>query len=312
MRLLVRLLCLACVLLSLPTQADPGMRFIYPPPEHPQDQRLHYYWTLLDAALQASSAAYGPYTLQSYATPLSSQRALAEVASGDAGRINILTRASNPELESQLRAIPIPLDRGLLGYRLFLIRPELQAKLDQVKTLEQLQAFSIGQGKTWVDAKILSQAGFKVVLGDQYNDLFPMLRAGRFDLFSRGVNEIQAEWLAQGHIPPGLQIEQRLLLHYPMPRYFFVPRTAEGERMARRIESGLRSLARSGAFQRHYLAYKRQVLAGLDLRGRRVFRIDNPLLKEGGPRHEAFWWDDLSSELAPAQRGKPKHPRSAP
>ena len=86
---------------------------------------------------------------------------------------------------------------------------------------------------------------------------------------------------------------------YRMPRYFFVPRTEQGARMARRLEDGLRRMARSGEFDRRYRAYKRLVLTGVDLAGRRVFRLPNPQLSELAPTGEAFWWDDLAVELAP-------------
>lgn len=296
---LVRLLvCLCCLLPGPCLAAGETMHFIHPPPENPQDQRLSYYWEMLDSALQASSARYGPYTLRSYGTPLSPQRALAEVASGDAGRINIVARAGNRELEDRLRPVPIPLDKGLLGYRLLLIRPELQARLTRVATLDELKSFRFGQGAGWVDSKILRSAGLTVLEGSRYENLFPMLRAGRFDVLPRGANEIRAEWQVQQAFSPQLRIENHLLLYYPMPRYFFVPRTALGAQMAERIEFGLRELAADGRFQRQYLAYKQQVLAGLNLRGRTVLRLANPFLAGHPAESEPFWWDDLHEELA--------------
>ena len=47
-------------------------------------------------------------------------------------------------------------------------------------------------------------------------------------------------------------IEKRFMLYYPMPRYFFVPRTVDGELMAERIEDGLRRLWNSGEFEQRY------------------------------------------------------------
>lgn len=275
------------------------MRFIHPPAESPQDERHTYYWQLLQAALEATRADHGDYELRPYSEPMNFARAAAELASGDEGRVNIVARATNLELEARLRPVPLPLDRGLLGYRVFLILAEQQPRLDAVRSLDELKRFSIGQSTPWTDVKILEANGFTLALANDYEGLFKMLAARRFELFSRGVNEVRDEWLSHRDAIPNLAIERGIVLHYPMPRYFFVPRTALGERMARRLTEGLQRLARSGEFDRRYQAYKRQVLQGVDLAGRRVFRLPNPQLSPLAPTGDRFWWDDLAAELAP-------------
>lgn len=275
------------------------MRFIHPPPEVSSDERHNYYWDLLIAALEANRSKYGDYEVQAFDTPMNFARAASEVEAGQRGRVNIVARATNLELESRLLPIPIPLDKGLLGYRLFLIMPETQEALERVRSVDDLRRFTIGQATPWTDVKILDANHFKLVLANDYEGLFKMLGARRFDLFSRGVNEIQGEWRAQKDKAPGMLIERRLVLHYPMPRYFFVPRTEQGARMAERIEDGLRRLAQSGEFERRYQRYKQMVLADIDLAGRQVLSLPNPQLSSLAPIGEKFWWDDLASELAP-------------
>lgn len=293
------LITLAALLVPVAAWATEPMLFVHPPPETANDQRHSYYWEILEAALQVSRDRYGDYKVVSYGTAMNFPRAVAELESGDAGRVNIVARATNLDLETRLRPIPLPLDKGLLGYRLFLIMPGLQERLDKVRTLDDLRRFSIGQATAWTDVKILLASHFNVVQSNDYEGLFQMLAAGRFDLFSRGVNEIDQEWDARRLKIPGMTIENSLVLHYPMPRYFFVPRTAQGARMAERIELGLRRLAQSGEFERRYQSYKKLVLADLNLAGRRVFRLANPQLSALAPTGEAFWWDDLALELAP-------------
>jgi hypothetical protein len=299
MRTWPRWLLLVAILGWAMTASAQPMRFVHPPAESANDARHTYYWQLLQAALEASRAQDGDYELRPYAEPMNFARAAAEVASGDDGRVNIVARATNLELEARLRPVPIPLDRGLLGYRVFLILADLQPRLDAVRSVEDLKQFSIGQSTPWTDVKILEANGFKLALANDYEGLFKMLGARRFDLFSRGVNEVRAEWLSHRDSVPGLTIERGIVLHYPMPRYFFVPRTPLGERMALRLQDGLQRLARSGEFDRRYQAYKRLVLDGVDLSGRRVFRLPNPQLSSLAPTSDRFWWDDLSAELAP-------------
>ena len=136
------------------------MSFTHPPPESTRDGRHTYYWQLLEAALQANQAEYGAYAIKAYDKPMNFARAAAEVASGDGGRVNIVARATNLELEAQLRPVPLPLDRGLLGYRVFLILSDLQPRLDAVRSLDELKRFSIGQSTPWTDVKILEANGF--------------------------------------------------------------------------------------------------------------------------------------------------------
>ena len=273
-----------------------SMDFVYPPPEAAGDERHLYYWQLLDAALASNRDKYGDYTARPFDSPMTFQRAAAEVESGN-GRVNIVSRATNLDLEKRLRPIRIPLDKGLLGFRMFLVMPETQARLDTVKTLDDLKQLTIGQSASWTDVRVLQAAGFNLVLADAYTPLFTMLGGRRFDLFARGAIEIEAEWRANLENVPGMMIEKRFALHYPMPRYFFVPRTAEGERMAERIEDGLLRLRASGEFERRYQAWKKLVLGDLHLPGRTVFRLPNPELSPEAPT-DKYWWDDLATELA--------------
>lgn len=299
----LRLLFLLCVLCAA-VRAEP-MRFVYPPPEAPGDERHLYSWQLLDAALAANRDKYGDYSATPFALPMTFQRGVAEVESGD-GRVNIISRATNRDLEKRLLPIRIPLDKGLVGMRLFLIMPETQSRLDQVRTLIDLRRFTIGQSSSWSDVRILQSADFKLVLADAYLPLFSMLGARRFDLFPRGAIEIESELAANRERVPGLMIEQRLLLYYPMPRYFFVARTPEGERMARRIEDGLQRLRRSGEFERRYQAWKKLVLKDIELSGRTVFRLPNPELSAETPLADKYWWDDLAAEVgAPRVSSRP-------
>lgn len=273
-----------------------AMRFVYPPPEVPGDERHLYYWRLLDAALASNRDRYGEYTATPFTLPMTFQRAAAEVESGGE-RVNIVSRATNLDLEKRLLPIRIPLDKGLLGARIFLIMAQTQPRLEKVRTLQELQQFSIGQSSSWTDVRILQSAGFKLVLAEGYTPLFAMLGARRFDLFSRGAIEIESEWSGNREAIRGLTIERRFLLHYPLPRYFFVPRSAEGARMAERIEDGLQRLRRSGEFERRYQAWKRLVLKDVDLSGRIIFRLPNPELSAETPLADPYWWDDLTAEV---------------
>lgn len=271
------------------------MRYIYPPPESDADRRMGYYWELLQAALEATRQDYGDYELQPHSAVMNAERAAVTLAEGKS--LTIVARATSLERERKLLPLRIPLDKGLTGYRLFLIRSEAQSRFDAVRSVEQLKAYRLGQGSVWIDVDILQSAGFTVVKGVDYDGLFRMLHAGRFDLFPRGLNEIGAEFAAFRPRLPELAVEKNLLLYYPLPRYYFFARTAHGELLAKRVDEGLRRLLKNGEFERRYRIYKRQMLADIDLAGRRVFRIANSQLSAETPLAQTELWDDLREEL---------------
>lgn len=292
----LRKLLLVLFLLAWPIwgQAQ-AMHYVYPPPESGADVRLNYYWELLQAALDETTPKWGSYVLQ--ASPKAMNAARAELLLTAATDISVMARTTSMAREQALRPIRIPLDKGLTGYRLFLIKAGTQARTDPVRTLEQLQVLSIGQGATWVDTDILRASGFNVVTAPTYELLLPMLDSNRFDLFSRGVNEISHELAAGSPRYPTLAIETRLLLYYPLPRYFFFPRTPEGERLAQRAEEGLRLLQKNGKFEKRYQLFKKSILSDLNLSGRRVFKIPNPQLPADTPLADRTLWDTLEPEL---------------
>ncbi len=288
------LLALLLLLCPLWVQAQ-AMRYVYPPPEGGSDVRLHYYWELMQAALDETTPKWGPYVLETSTKPMNAARA--ELLLTGATDISVMVRATSIVREQAMRPLRIPVDKGLTGYRVFLIKASTQPRVDHVRTLAQLQTLSIGQGATWVDTDILRAGGFTVVTAPTYELLLPMLDSNRFDLFSRGVNEISHELLTGRQRYPALAIERRLLLYYPLPRYFFFSRTPEGERLAQRAEEGLRLLIRNGKFEKHYQAFKRSILSELSLNGRRVLKISNPQLPADTPLAERELWDTLEAEL---------------
>ena len=285
---------LGCAGLAL--AAEP-MRYIHPPPESGADVRMNYYWELLQAALEETTPKWGPFDI--VVSPKVVSAARAELLLAASSDVTITVRTTSTEREKTLLAVLIPLDKGLTGYRLFLTKTQTQQRLNQVRTLQDLQQFSIGQGINWIDSDILRNAGLNVVTGPNYDSLFAMLGANRFDLFSRGINEIGMEFNFATGQHSDLAIERNLMLYYPLPRYFFFSRTPEGDRLARRVNEGLRMLLKNGKFDKRYQAFKRSILVDLQLAGRRIFRIQNPYLSAATPLAERELWDTLDAELKP-------------
>jgi len=267
---------LAMWLSSAAAMAQPAV-LIYPRSESVADTQYIYDYELLRQALEATVASHGPYDLRQSDVGMNQARAGDEIAAGS-GLVNIFARSTAVEYEQRFLPVRIPIDKGLISYRVFLIRAEMQPKLADVDNLDELRAYSVGSFVTWADTKILRAGGFKVVTGDSYEGLFRMLVAKRFDLFSRSADEAYREYNERRELLPEMRVEQHLLLHFPTTRYFFLQRSAEGERLAARIEEGLNLMIKAGSFDAHFLRYKGPLIARARLKARKAFRIDNPYM----------------------------------
>lgn len=266
------------------------MVFIHQGKESAGDTRYEYHWRVLRAALDATTPQWGPYELRE-APFMNETRQIAEMAK-TSGDINTMALDTTVELEEKLLPVRLPVDKGLLGYRVFLIRKESQAAFSQVRNLEQLRQFTIGQGADWSDTRLLRRAGFQVVTGYTYEGLFGMLHYRRFDAFSRGAVEVLGEMRAFGPQFPDMQVEESLLLYYPMPVYFWFSRDKAGQQRAQRVEQGMRAILANGVLDKLFKAEFEGLERALRLRERHLLRIDNPLLPARSRTIDRRWLYD--------------------
>lgn len=265
----------------------------YPRSISPTDSQYLYDYELLRLALDKTQAEFGPYELRQSELPMNQARAAEEIVAGS-GTINVFARSTSVEHEASMLPIRIPIDKGLISYRVFLIRAEAQPRFAAVRTLDELRRFSVGSFVTWVDTKVLRDGGFNVVTGDSYEGLFKMLVAGRFDFFSRSVDEAYREYDERKSELPAMKVEETILLYFPTTRYFFVQRSADGARLARRIERGLERMIADGSFDAHFHKHKDPMIERARLKTRKLFRIPNPYLSPETPlTRRELWYDAL-------------------
>lgn len=266
-----------------------GMDFVYHGKETPNDQRYEYHWQVLKEALEATKSKYGKYSLKSEPN-LSEQRQIKEISKPN-GLINIMVLDAGSMPKSKILSIKIPLDKGLLGYRVFLIRKADQDKLSKVQTLQELKnQFKVGQGASWVDYKILKEAGFNVVGGNNYDGLFKMLQTKRFDLFPRGVTEVLDEIKSHDEKGEFMAIDKNFLIYYPMPVYFHFPESEKGLQMAKRVEEGLKTIIKNGLFDKLFMNEFKGLIEKLDLNKRKLFILENPSLSPDHPFNDQALW----------------------
>jgi len=204
-----------------------------------------FHWAVLEAALERTRKTYGDYRLVAI-SPMPVSRQEYELAHADPV-ITIAVFNSTAERTRKLLPVRIPIDRGLLGYRILLIRADDQARFDRIRSLEDLRSVQFGLMPGWSDLRIMRAAGLTVVEGDSYDGLFRMLSARRFDAFSRGATEIIEDFDRAKSMAPGLAIERHMLLHCPMPVYFWFSGDQEGRRRADRVQAGLTEMVADGS-----------------------------------------------------------------
>ncbi|WP_229257317.1 hypothetical protein [Duganella callida] len=240
---------------------------------------------LLHAALDASSARYGPYQLHVAQVRMERDRLLLEMLKGD--MVNLSGQVTSIEWEQKLIPIRIPIDKGITCYRIGLIDGRNQAEFSAIRTLAQLKRVPLGSGRQWSSTMTYRQAGFNVVEGTV--GMHSMLAAGRFRFFPRAIDEAFHERDASLAFFPTVAVESSLALYVPLPRYFFIG--GGQQRLAQRLEYGLQRLIADGGYDRIFHAAYDELIEKAGLRKRRIFRIDNPLLSPQTPlSNKAYWY----------------------
>ena len=283
-RLLQAVLCCLCLKLHA---AD--TQLVFPQYFAVADSRSEFDWIVLRAALQHTVATHGPYSIKPWREPMSVQHMVQELAT-PCGHINVIARATDRELEARFQPIRIPIDRGLMGMRLLLVRKADLHRFAAVRTLEDLRRLSAGQAAGWVDAEVLVAAGISVVETQRPENLMGMLEAGRFDFFPRAVDEAAREYDANRKARPGIVIEPTLMLRYPLPRYFFVRRDAEGDKLAARISEGMEKMVRDGSLAALFRQHKGPLVERAHIPKRRIIELPNPDLPRETPLKRGELW----------------------
>lgn len=272
--------------------AEP-MTYRYHPAESPLDVRYLYQWEILRTALERTSAAWGPYRM--VASERMTERRQAYEMENATGKLTVMYLSTTPEFEQRLVPVRIPVDRNLGGYNVFLIREAERWRFASVRTVDDLRQFRYGLGLGWVDVGVLESNGLGVVTGSSYDGLFEMLVNRRFDAFPRGAVEVLDEYEQRRTALPDLGIEDHLVLYYPLPMYFWFPRTDEGRRLAARAESGMRAMIGDGTYERIFDRYQRTKIERLHLASRTILRLSNRNLGPETPFEDARLWFDPRS-----------------
>ncbi len=271
------------------------MRYVYHPPESALDRRYEYQWEILRTALERTTGTYGPYMMVE-SEQMTEQRQAFEMRNAS-GKLTVMYLSTTPAFERDLVPVRIPVDKNLGGYCVFLVRKENVPRFAEVRSVEDLKRFKFGLGLGWVDVEILKKNGLNVVTGSDYDGLFDMLANGRFDVFLRAAVEVLGELEERRGKMPFLAIEPTICLYYPLPMYFWFPKTDEGRRLAERARVGMIGMIEDGTYDRIFWKYQKEKVERLDLRHRRILTLTNPFLGPETPLGDKRLWFDPTAAI---------------
>lgn len=261
------------------------MKVIHPADEEKGDPRFNDVKEILRMALEKTIPEFGPYELRASAQQTNGLRYLGNLANEN--DLNVVWSSTTVEKERSYLPIRIPLRKGILGYRVLLVHKNKQALLKEVRTLDDLKKFSVGQGVGWDDVKLYEANGIKVIEA-KYSNLFRMLSYQRFDFFPRGINEIFNEFEKESPHNPDLVVDDSLLLYYPWPYYFFVSQT--NTKLHKRLSLGLQKMIRDGSFDAIFWKYNGKAIEAANFKKRHVIYMTNHLLPKETPLNDASLW----------------------
>tara|TARA_R110001583_G_scaffold22238_1_gene83529 strand:+ start:215 stop:1096 length:882 start_codon:yes stop_codon:yes gene_type:complete len=254
---------------------------------------------LLLQALDITKHEYGDYQII-YSNYMSQDRAFRELKNAN---LDIAHFVSTHQREKQIPPVYIPIMRGLLGYRLCLIKEDNQYKFNDVTTQQQWieKGITIAQHRNWPDTNVLKSNGFKVQTTFKPELLLQQLSKNRFDCYARGLSEISSE--LETNVPLDITIEKNIVIFYPLPQFYFV--NPKKPLLAERIHLGLTRLQKNGSSDQLFDTYYKDLLDKFYLKNRNLIELDNPTLSAKTLQAINIPITNLKKQLITDQNRKP-------
>jgi ABC-type amino acid transport substrate-binding protein len=249
-------------------------------------QNLGYWQALLTAGLDNTKQEFGPYEIVIYEHALGNERHKQEIIKGDL--INARVGLTTVERETNFHPIRIPVRKGLLNNRLLLTNQSELKKFEGIETLEQLKQLKVGLVDRWITSDIFHHHDFDTTRIIEYAGLFRALKAKRYDYTVRGVNEIYTELDNNQTMGSNFAIVPNLGLVIQAPSYFFISK--QHPRLAKRLETGLENMIKSGEFDRIFLKWHQTSIDRANLQDRKLIEIGNPFLPAYIPTERPELW----------------------
>lgn len=273
----LRLCAFAWIAVLCAHSATAGTTIYYPRQGYDNPYQLK----VLQLALREADMGYD---LKPSALDMSQSRALEQLAKGK--MVDVYWSMTSIEREEALLPIRIPIEKGLLGWRLLLTHRNAAQNLSKVRSVEDLRRLKAGQGHDWPDTQILRFNALPVEVGTSYEGLFDMLDRNRFDYFPRSVIEV---WDDIRDFPrANIELDRSIAIHYPTAMYFFVNKS--NTPLAKAIETGLNRAIANGSFERLFQESFAKAIKSARFKERIRLELNNPILPPATPLARKDLW----------------------
>ena len=196
-------------------------------------------------------------------------RAFAELLKGN---IDIFIAAADAKREKLAKPIYVPIDRGLLGFRVCLVNKSATG-FTGINSPEDFvnRQLTIGLGSHWPDRQIYESNGFSVVTSPVLDSLFSMLEKNRFDCFSRSVNEVSEE--LKNYNGNQIKADDNIVFIYPNADFIFV--NPKNPRLHRRLSYGMGRALENKSFYQIFDTFFNSQLKEQGIYKRRLLILQN-------------------------------------
>jgi len=271
--------------ISAPQLLD-SMVYVYQKKLSEDDVRRSEVIMLIKEALKRTEDTYGPFVLKPASVAASVNRTAHMIKNG--GEVTVAWLDTTKQLEDILLPILIPIQKGIVGYRILLIRKENQEKFYHVKNIDDLRSLKNGIGLGWINEDVMKLNDLPYEVTPSYEGLFRMLSASRIDYFSRGVVEVFAEFDARSDTHVDLSVEKSMAFFYHKPSYLFTSRNHP--KLNARLREGLEELMEDGTFDKMFCEANGDSIRRARLDKRTIIKLDSNLLLSTAPKDSHFWF----------------------
>ena len=122
------------------------------------------------------------------------------------------------------------------------------------------------------------QNGYSVVEYGTFDDLFWLLQNRHFDYTALGANEIEEAFQQRAEPLGDISIEPSAMIYYPFPLVFYV--NPGRPALAERVVAGLKAIMDNGDHDKIFNKHHGDVVQRLNLKQRKIFTLQNPILPE--------------------------------
>lgn len=196
-----------------------------------------------------STEEYGAYNIVA-SQDMEQGRAFAELLKGN---IDIFIGAPTIKREQLASLIYVPMDRGLLGFRICLIHNDSENFKNITSPAQFINKnLSVGLSTHWPDRKVYESNGFTTVTSPVHESLYTMLHNKRFDCLTRSVNEIDMD--IKNYPQLNLKSEDNLVFIYPNADFIYINsnNAALFERLSKGVQASIANKSFFGLFNKYY------------------------------------------------------------